>query len=97
VVVDGDLSGGPFIERFHPAKGVLGPMDAFLSFQGAHAQNYHIFTPAREKDWCMAWGAAQWIKDLPYANSACAYNFKPGQAGHLVLEFWITPTDYAVH
>lgn len=22
---------------------------------GAHAQNYHTFTPARDKDWTMAW------------------------------------------
>jgi len=70
-------------------------MDAFFSFHGVHAQNYHIFTPAEGKDWCMVWGAAQWIKELPYANSACAYNFKPGESGRLVLEFWITPFDYA--
>jgi hypothetical protein len=95
LVVDGDLSGGPFIERFHPARDILGRMDAFFSFQGVHAQNYHIFTPAEGKDWCLAWDAAQWLKELPYANAACAYNFKPGQPGHLVLEFWITPFDYA--
>ena len=95
LVVDGDLSGGPFIERFHPAKGMLNKMDAFFSFQGVQAQNYHIFTPAEGKDWCLAWDAAQWIKELPYANAACSFNFKPGQPGHLVLEFWITPFDYA--
>ena len=95
LVVDGDLSGGPFIERFHPAKGVLDKMDAYFSFQGVQAQNYHIFTPAEGKDWCLAWDAAQWIKELPWANAACSYDFKPGQPGHLVLEFWITPFDYA--
>ncbi|HXT11033.1 MAG TPA: PKD domain-containing protein [Candidatus Angelobacter sp.] len=95
LVVDGDLSGGPLIERFHPAKDILGANDAFFSFQGVHAQNYHIFTPAEGKDWCMAWDAAQWIKDLPYANAAYSYDFKPGQPGKLTLEFWITPFDYA--
>ena len=95
VVVDGDLSGGPLIERFHPANGVLDSMEAFFSFQGVHAQNYHIFTPAEGKDWCMAWDAAQWIKDLPYANAAYSYDFKPGEPGRLTLEFWITPFDYA--
>ena len=35
------------------------------------------------------------IKDLPYANAAYAYDFKPGGSGKLVLEFWITPFDYA--
>jgi hypothetical protein len=63
--------------------------------QGAHAQNYHIFTPAEGKDWAMVWGPAQWIKELPCANSACTWNFQPGQPGKLVLEFWITPFDYA--
>ena len=64
--------------------------------QGAQtAQNYHIFTPAVNKDWCMAWGPQQWLKELPYANHACQYNFKPGEGGKLVLEFYITPFDLA--
>jgi hypothetical protein len=95
LVVDGDLSGGPFIEKWHPARDILGAGDAFFTFQGVHAQNYHIFTPAEGKDWCMVWGAAQWIKELPYANAAYSYHFKPGESGKLVLEFWITPFDYA--
>ena len=69
--------------------------ETYFTLQGTHAQNYHIFTPAEGKDWCMVWGPAQWLKELPYANAACAYNFKPGQPGRLVLEFWITPFDYA--
>jgi hypothetical protein len=95
VVVDGDLSGGPFIERFHPNRDILGEWDAYFSFQGVHAQNYHIFTPAEGKDWAMVWGPAQWLKELPYANAAYDYHFKPGESGRLVLEFWITPFDYA--
>jgi len=94
LVVDGDLSGGPLIAKWHPERDLLGP-DAFFTFQGVHAQNYHIFTPAEGKDWCMVWGAAQWIKELPYANAACSYHFRPGQPGKLVLEFWVTPFDYA--
>ncbi|MBC8095802.1 MAG: PKD domain-containing protein, partial [Akkermansiaceae bacterium] len=62
---------------------------------GVHAQNYHIFTPAKDKDWTMAWGSGTWIKELPYANAVSAYNFKPGESGKLVLEFWVTPFDYA--
>jgi hypothetical protein len=95
VVVDGDLSGGPLIEKWHPARDILGPWDAYFSFQSVHAQNYHIFTPAEGKDWCMFWGPAQWVKELPYANHACSYHFKPGESGKLTLEFWITPFDYA--
>ena len=95
LAVDGDLSGGPFIERFLPARNVLGTWETYFTLQGTQAQNYHIFTPAEGKDWCMVWGPAQWLKELPYANAACAYDFKPGQPGHLVLEFWITPFDYA--
>jgi len=95
LIVDGDLSGGPLIGKFHPARAILGEWETFFSLQGTHAQNYHIFTPAEGKDWCMVWSAASWLKELPYANAASRYNFKPGQAGHYVLEFWITPFDYA--
>ena len=94
LLVDGDQSGGPFIDRFHPNKN-LSIMDAYFSFHGVQAQNYHIFTPAEGKDWTMVWGSQPWIKELPYANSACEYNFKPGESGKLTLEFWITPFDYA--
>ena len=94
VVVDGDQSGGPFISSFHPNKN-LNQMDTYFSYHGVHAQNYHIFTPAKEKDWAMVWGSQPWIKDLPYANAAYNYNFKPGEPGRLTLEFWITPFDYA--
>ena len=68
-----------------------------FTFHGVHAQNYHIFTPAEGKDWAMVWGCQPWIKDLPYANAAYNYNFKPGESGKLVLEFWITPFDYAAY
>lgn len=94
LVVDADQSGGPFIDRFHP-NAALSIMDAYLSFHGVHAQNYHIFTPAEGKDWALVWGSQPWIKQLPYANSACNYDFKPGESGKLTLEFWITPFDYA--
>ena len=43
----------------------------------------------------MVWGSQPWVKDLPYANAASKYNFKPGESGKLVLEFFITPFDYA--
>ena len=69
--------------------------EAHWAIHGVHAQNYHIFTPAAGKDWCMAWGAATWIKEFPWANAKCRYDFKPGEPGRLVLEFWITPFDYA--
>lgn len=48
VIVDADQSGGPFIDRFHPNKNI-NVMDAYFSFHGVHAQNYHIFTPAEGK------------------------------------------------
>jgi hypothetical protein len=99
LVVDGDRSGGPLIARFHPDAGSAGAMsdgDAWFHFQNVHAQNYHIFTPARDKDWAMAWGPqAWWIKSLPWSNIAYHYDFEPGQPGKLVMEFWITPFDHA--
>lgn len=95
ITVDADQSGGPFIDRFHPNKALTNTMDAYFSYHGVHAQNYHIFTPAEGKDWALAWGSQPWIKELPYSNVATNYNFKPGESGKLTLEFWITPFDYA--
>lgn len=94
VVVDGDLSGGPLIASLHPNK-ALDKGEAFQTFHGVHAQNYHIFTPAPDRDWAFVWGCQPWIKELPFANAAYDYNFQHGQPGKLTLEFWITPFDYA--
>ena len=93
LVVDGDLSGGPLISTLHPAG--IDKNEAFFSFHGVHAQNYHIFTPAPDRDWAMVWGCQPWIKELPWANHAYNYDFKHGESGKLTLEFWITPFDYA--
>lgn len=109
VVVDGDASGGPLIDIAHSdlwkpemvgqARSVVDPRitpaEAHWSFHGVHAQNYHIFTPAVDKDWCLAWNSATWTKEFPHANAATSFNFKPGESGKLVLEFWITLYDYA--
>jgi hypothetical protein len=95
LVVDGDASGGPLIERFSPLREKLGQWPTYFAMQNIHAQNYHIFTPSRDKDWCMVWGPQQWLKALPYANAAQKYAFQPGEPGRYVLEFWITPFDHA--
>ena len=94
VVVDGDRSGGPFIDRFHPDT-TMDRMEAYFNFHGVHAQNYHIFTPPGEKDWAMYWGNQTWLKSLPYAQAAYDYDFEPGEDGRLTLEFYITPFDLA--
>lgn len=108
IVVDGDASGGPLLgkdggkfwnkERVGTAaapEARISENDSRWAIHGVHAQNYHIFTPAAGKDWCLAWGAATWIKEFPWANAATSYSFQPGEAGKLTLEFWITPFDYA--
>jgi hypothetical protein len=108
IMVDGDASGGPFIGREQPrfwtpehvgAAAASDPRisdDAFRwAVHGVHAQNYHIMTPAVDKDWALAWGAATWVKDFPWANSAQSFSFKHGESGKYTLEFWITPFDYA--
>lgn len=95
VVIDGDLSGGPLIRQMHPIQKLRDELETHFLFHGVHAQNYHIFTPAEGKDWAMVWGSQPWIKELPYANAAYKYNFKPGESGKLVLEFFVTPFDYA--
>lgn len=96
VVVDGDLSGGPHIAEQRPNLDECTEMEAFFQFQNAHAQNYHIMTPPTEgKSWTMVWGAQEWLKYLPYANHAYSYDFRHGESGKLVLEFYITPFDWA--
>ena len=91
VVVDGDLSGGQFITNPQ-----LDASNNHFNFKGVHSQNYHIFTPPGEgRDWTMVWGCQPWIADFPYSNHAYSYNFKHGDSGHLVLEFYITPFDFA--
>ena len=95
VVVDGDRSGGPLIRQMHPHANMRNKLSTHFQFHGVHAQNYHIFTPAEGKDWAMVWGSQPWIKDLPFANAAYQYDFKHTESGKLVLEFFITPFDYA--
>lgn len=96
LVVDGDASGGLFIKEDNGNNNVLPISDLHFKGHGAHAQNYHIFTPVQEgKEWAMVWGATPWIKDFPYANVAYDYDFEHGSSGRLRMEFWITPFDYA--
>ena len=109
VVVDGDASGGPLIDKGHkefwtPERvgiSAAAPDDrisndqAHWAIHGVHAQNYHIFTPAVGKDWALAWGSPTWTKEFPWANAAYSFHFQPGEGGRLVVEFWITPFDYA--
>jgi len=109
IVVDGDSSGGPLIDKGHKefwtpdrvGEAAAAPDarisvdEAHWAIHGVHAQNYHIFTPAVNKDWCLAWGAPSWVKELPWANAATSFHGKSGEPGKLVLEFWITPFDYA--
>ena len=93
IVVDADLSGGPLIPQLR--KDIkFDPWDGYL-FHGVHAQNYHIFTPAEGKTWTMVWGCQPWIAELPWSNAAYSYDFKHGESGKLILEFYITPFDYA--
>ncbi len=109
IIVDGDASGGPLLDKGHKefwtTKNVsemavrsddrLSVAEAHWASHGAHAQNYHIFTPAEGKDWALSWNAASWTKEMPWANAVCRHDVRPGEPGKVVLEFWITPFDYA--
>ncbi len=100
VVLDGNLSGGPFIYNplipearkwgDHPAH-----IHNHLTFSGYHAQNYHIFTPPTRNAEVLVWGAQPWIAAFPHANFAYSYDFSHGESGHLVMECWLTPFDHA--
>ncbi|WP_460517170.1 PKD domain-containing protein [Cyclobacterium sediminis] len=102
IVIDGDLSGGPFIYNPAYTKEDLkwdSKSEVYLenhfTFSGVHAQNYHIYTPPVNNAWVLIWGNQHWIGDFPQSNYAYDYNFEPGDGGKLVLEFWVTPYDYA--
>ena len=97
LVVDGDLSGGGFLPRYHHADSLISRWEQHARFHGIHAQNYHIFMPAEGKQWSMIWGCQPWIYEFPQANAASSYRFKHGESGKLILEFWITPYDYAAY
>lgn len=97
LVVDGDISGGPFINEINKNIERVPKYDLYFKGHGGHAQNYHIFTPVQNKDWAMIWGNAYWIKDFPHAHVAYDYAIKPGESGKLRMEFWITPFDFASH
>ncbi|PTX91420.1 PKD domain-containing protein [Opitutus sp. ER46] len=109
VIVDGDASGGPLLDVTHKEIATprhvgeasvaldprIGPAEAHWAIHGVHAQNYHVFTPAVGKDWCISWNAASWTKEFPWANAVCRHDAPAGKPGKVVLEFWITPFDYA--
>lgn len=91
ISLDADLSGGPFINN----RAIEDSNKSYLNFAGVHAQNYHIFTPPINNQWVMIWGGNSWISSFPWSHQAYDYSFRPGESGKLVLEFWITPFNYA--
>jgi PKD repeat protein len=102
VVVDGNLSGGPFI--FNPVykkedlkwdSNTASYLENHFSFSGVHAQNYHIYTPPVNNAWVLIWGNQHWIAEFPHSNYAYNYELDPGTSGKLILEFWITLYDFA--
>ena len=97
LVVDADISGGPFINTENKHIETVPKYDLYFKGHGGHAQNYHIFTPVHNKDWAMRWGNAYWTKDFPHAHVAYDHALKPGDSGKLRMEFWITPFDVASH
>lgn len=109
IMVDGDASGGPFVARDQKSvwtPDLIAPPDlrpepridpeaSRRAIHGVHAQNYHVFTPAVNKDWAFILGAGTWIKDEPWAKSAQRFTVKHGESGKVTVEFYITPFDYA--
>ena len=90
VVLDADHSGG----RYHSYDDVDEKTEAQL--KSTMCQNYHIFTPPAEgKAWAWVWGSQQWIIEKPWSEHAYRYDFAFKEKGELVLEFSITPFNYA--
>lgn len=95
VVVDADLSGGPFTTHLHPETEWMDKIKLYKTFHGVHAQNYHFNVPPGGKHWAFVWGGNDWISYFPHANWAYNYDFKQGESGRMIFEFYITCYDYA--
>ena len=78
LVVDADMSGGNFIKKWNANTSRIPMEELHFRGHGSHAQNYHVFMPAINKDWAMVWGNTPWIKDFPYANAAYMHNLEQG-------------------
>ncbi len=86
LVVDDDLSGGPFIQNplYDPKQLKWQPQTDYyienhFNFSGVHAQNYHIYTPPINNAWVLVWGCQPWVSEFPQANYAYYYDFKHGK------------------
>jgi len=95
LVVDGDASGGQFIYKNNENTNKIPINELYFKSHGNHAQNYHVFTPTKDKEWAMVWGNTPWIKEFPHASAASSFTFKQGESGRLQMEFYITPFDHA--
>jgi len=83
LVVDGDNSGGDFIDGLDPRR------------MSTHTQNYHIYTHERDGEHVWVWGPQHWLGEAPYAQWASSYPDVHGSAGLSILEFYVTPFNYA--
>jgi len=83
LVVDGDRSGRDFV-RYKD-----------LNLRNTHAQNYHVYFHEREGNHLWVWGEQLWLGEAPYGKAANVFEGVHGSSGLCVLEFWITPFNYA--
>jgi len=81
LVIDADRSGGDFVRP--------------LRLRNTHAQNYHTYFHEREGNHHWVWGEQLWLGEAPYGESASIFNGVHGSAGKAVLEFYVTPFNYA--
>ncbi len=83
LVLDADNSGGDFIG------------DLRARSMSTHTQNYHIYVHERDNAHVWVWGAQMWLAEQPWSNWASRYDGAHGSSGTSVLEFWVTPFNYA--
>jgi len=84
LVVDADRSGRAFV--YDASR---------IRLQNTHAQNYHVYFHEREANHLWAWGEQRWLEEEPYGKAASVYDGVHGSSGLCVLEFWVTPYNYA--
>jgi len=81
VVVDAERGGGPFIGEQQDEAAVRDPKSCIMNFQAfAGAELSHLHAGRGEGTGAWSGGSASsGLKEMPWSNSACNYNFTAGR------------------
>ena len=95
VVIDGDLSGGPLIRQMHPIEKLRDQARHALSLpRRARAELSHLHS-RRRQGLGDGLGLQPGSRNCPTPTRPTSTTSSTAQSGKLVLEFFVTPFDYA--